>query len=46
MPKKENLKGNKRWRIILDFRVLNKKTVGDACPLLNIVDILEQLGGA
>jgi len=32
--------------MVLDFRTLNEKTVGDAYPLLNIVDILDQLGGA
>ena len=32
--------------MVLDFRALNEKTVGDAYPLPNIVDILDQLGGA
>jgi len=44
--KKEDSKGNKRWRVVLDFRALNDKTIGDAYPLPNIVDILDQLGGA
>ena len=42
--KKEDTKGNK-WRMVLDFRALNEKTVGDAYPLPNIIDILNQLGG-
>lgn len=46
MPKKEDSTGNKRWRMVLDFRALNDKTVGDAYPLPNIVDILDQLGAA
>ena len=46
VPKKEDSKGNKRWRMVLDFRALNEKTIGDAYPLPNIVDILDQLGGA
>ena len=46
VPKKEDSKGNKRWRMVLDFRALNDKTIGDAYPLPNIVDILDQLGGA
>jgi len=46
VPKKEDSKGNKRWRMVLDFRALNNKTIGDAYPLPNIVDILDQLGGA
>ncbi|KAM0724679.1 Retrovirus-related Pol polyprotein from transposon 17.6 [Formica fusca] len=32
--------------MVLDFRALNDKTIGDAYPLPNIVDILDQLGGA
>ena len=46
VPKKEDSKGNKRWRMVLDFRALNEKTIGDAYPLPNIVDIIDQLGGA
>ncbi|KAL6427138.1 hypothetical protein ACFW04_008640 [Cataglyphis niger] len=46
VPKKEDSKGNKRWRMVLDFRALNDKTIGDAYPLPNIIDILDQLGGA
>jgi len=53
VPKKEDSKGNKRklerkilQRMVLDFRALNDKTIGDAYPLSNIVDILHQLGGA
>jgi len=46
VPKKDDSKGNKRWRMVLNFRALNEKTIGDAYPLPNIVDILDQLGGA
>lgn len=46
VPKKADPKGNKRWRMVLDFRALNEKTIGDAYPLPNITDILDQLGGA
>jgi len=46
VPKKEDSKGNKCWRMVLDFRALNDKTIGDTYPLPNIVDILDQLGGA
>jgi len=45
VPKKEDSKENKRWRIVLDFRALNEKTIGDAYSLPNIIDILDQLGG-
>ena len=46
VPKKPDSKGNKRWRMVIDYRTLNEKTVGDAYPLPNITDILDQLGGA
>ena len=46
VPKKPDSKGNKRWRMVIDYRALNEKTVGDAYPLPNITDILDQLGGA
>jgi len=32
--------------MILDFRALNDKIIGDAYPLPNIVNILDQLSGA
>ena len=32
--------------MVVDFRDLNQRTVGDAYPLPNITDILDQLGGA
>jgi len=46
VPKKPDSKGNKRWRLVIDFRALNEKTLGDAYPLPNITDILDQLGSA
>jgi len=40
--KKEDSKGNERnKKMVLDFRALNEKTIGDAYPLSNIVDILD-----
>ena len=36
--------GKQKWRIIVDFRRLNDHTVGDAYPLPNIEEILDQLG--
>ena len=32
--------------MVLDFRKLNEKTIGDSYPLPNIIDILDQLGSA
>lgn len=46
VPKKPDSSGNKRWRMVIDYRRLNEKTVADAYPLPNISDILDQLGGA
>lgn len=37
--------GEKKWRIVIDYRKLNDKTVGAAYPLPNIEDI-DQLGHA
>lgn len=46
VPKKPDSKGNKRWRMVIDFRSLNEKTLDDAYPLPNITEILDQLGSA
>lgn len=46
VPKKRDSAGNKRWRMVIDYRLLNKKTIGDAYPLPNITGILDQLGSA
>ncbi|XP_053597516.1 uncharacterized protein LOC128668466 [Microplitis demolitor] len=46
VPKKPDSKGNKRWRMVIDFTQFNEKTIGDAYPLPNIVEILDRLGGA
>lgn len=46
VPKKPDSQGNKKWRMVIDYRALNEKTIGDAYPLPNIVDILDQLGSA
>ena len=32
--------------MVIDYRALNDKTIGDAHPLLNITEILDMLGGA
>ncbi|KAK9739051.1 hypothetical protein QE152_g9310 [Popillia japonica] len=43
---KLDVSGERKWRIVIDYRKLNEKTVGDAYPLPNIEDILDQLGHA
>lgn len=44
VPKKIDASGEKKWRIVVDYRKLNEVTVGDAYPLPNIDEILDQLG--
>lgn len=44
VQKKENATGEKRWRLVIDYRKLNEKTVWDAYPLPDVTEILEQLG--
>ncbi|KAL0130252.1 hypothetical protein PUN28_002090 [Cardiocondyla obscurior] len=44
--KKPDSKGNNRWKLVIDFRALNEKTLGDAYSLPNITEILDQLGSS
>jgi hypothetical protein len=44
VPKKADASGEKKWRIVVDFRKLNEKTIGNAYPLPDITEILDQLG--
>lgn len=46
VPKKSDSQGHPRWRLVLDFRALNEKTVQDAYPLPDITEIFDQVGGA
>lgn len=45
VPKKSTT-DTKKWRLVVDFRQLNKKIVADKFPLPRIDDILDQLGRA
>ena len=36
--------GKLKWRMVVDFRKLNEKTIGDAHPLPDITEILDELG--
>lgn len=45
VPKKSNT-ADKKWRLVIDYRQLNKKLVADKFPLPRIDDILDQLGRA
>lgn len=46
VPKKKDASGKQKWRVVIDYRKLNEKTIGDAFPLPNINDILDQLGNS
>lgn len=45
VPKKST-DNDKKWRLAVDFRQLNKKVIADKFPLPRIDDILDQLGRA
>lgn len=45
VPKKSG-DGEKKWRLVVDFRQLNKKILADKFPLPRIDTILDQLGRA
>lgn len=44
VPKKLDASGNKKWRLVVDYRKLNEKTIDDRYPVPNITDILDKLG--
>lgn len=44
VPKKLDATGQQKWRIVIDYRKLNTKTVDDKFPIPNITDILDKLG--
>jgi hypothetical protein len=44
IPKKEDASVERKWRLVVDFRKLNENSVGDAYPLPDITEILDQLG--
>lgn len=44
VPKKKDASGEQKWRLVVDYRKLNDKTIDDRYPLPNITDILDKLG--
>lgn len=46
VPKKTGPDGNKKWRIVIDYRQLNKRIEDDKFPLPCIEEILDSLSGA
>jgi hypothetical protein len=46
VPKKLDVSGQQKFRPVVDYRKLNEKTIGNAYPLPDITEILDQLGQA
>ncbi|KAK9702190.1 Reverse transcriptase (RNA-dependent DNA polymerase) [Popillia japonica] len=46
IPKKADLNGEKRWRMVIDYRLLNQEIEDDKFPLPNITEILDSLSDA
>lgn len=44
IPKKLDASGKQKWRVVIDYRQLNSKTIDDKYPLPNITDLLDKLG--
>lgn len=44
VPKKMDASGKKKWRLVIDYRKLNEKTIEDKYPLPRIDEILDNLG--
>lgn len=46
VPKKLDRDGNKKYRVVIDYRKVNERIQDDKFPLPCITDILDSLGGA
>lgn len=44
VPKKLDASGQKKWRLVIDYRKLNDKTIDDKYPIPNITEVLDKLG--
>ncbi|CAB0020960.1 unnamed protein product, partial [Nesidiocoris tenuis] len=44
VPKKLDHSNIQKYRIVIDYRSLNQKTISDKYPLPNITELLDQLG--
>lgn len=45
VPKKMDASGKSKFRLVVDYRKLNQKTISDKYPMPEISNILDQLGG-
>lgn len=43
VPKKADASGKVKWRLVVDFRKVNEKTIDDKYPIPNITDVLDKL---
>jgi len=46
VPKKSDVLGEKKYRVVVDFHKLNSITIGDDFLMPNITEIVDQLGKA
>jgi len=46
VPKKKDAAGTQKWRLVVDFRKLNEKTIKDRYPMPVISAVLDKLGRA
>jgi hypothetical protein len=44
VSKKAGPEGKQKWRTVVDFQKVNERTIGNAHPLPDIAEILDQLG--
>lgn len=44
--KKSDAFGERKWRLVVDFRKLNEKTIKDKFPMPIISDVLDRIGKA
>jgi len=46
VPKKKDASGERKWRMVVDYRKLNEKVIKDRYPMPIISDVLDSLGRA
>lgn len=44
VPKKLDASGERKWRVVIDYRKLNDVTIGESYSIPQINEILDQLG--